>query len=66
MLLITLDKKWRNLVKISKKMFFEVFREAWGDDRGEGERRSDYDKQAWSYVQTKVDNYFEKKEKTND
>ena len=44
--------------------FWEVFHEEWTRDRGDGERRPDYNKNAWMYVQAKMENYFHvKKEK---
>ena len=43
--------------------FLNLFHEAWGDDRGDGERRSDYDKEAWMYVQAKLEVYFSRRKR---
>ncbi len=43
------------------KRFWKEFHAAWGTDRGNGEpRRTDYDKEAWMYVQGKMQEYFKK------
>ncbi len=39
--------------------FWEIFHAAWGADRGCDEKRSEsYDKNAWIYVQVKLQAYF--------
>ncbi len=44
--------------------FWEIFHKAWGNDRGEKSNRpQNYNKKAWKYVQDKVNNYLEEKEK---
>lgn len=43
----------------SRKAFWEIFHAAWGEDRGDGERRPDYDKKAWMYMQGKMELYFQ-------
>lgn len=47
--------------KAIKESFWQAFHVAWGKDRGDGERRSDYNKKAWMYVQAKIEDYFQKK-----
>jgi len=37
--------------------FEEAFHGAWSKDRGDGERRPDYNKTAWMYVQGKLATY---------
>ncbi|MDP3934735.1 MAG: hypothetical protein Q8Q46_00710 [Candidatus Giovannonibacteria bacterium] len=46
--------------RVERSVFFEIFHAAWGKDRGDGERSSDYNKEAWMYVQAKVELYFKK------
>lgn len=46
-----------------EKKFWEIFHAGWGDDRGDGERRPDYNKSAWMSVQAKMQNLFSKKNK---
>mgnify|MGYP001574680090 CR=1 FL=1 len=46
--------------RVKRSEFFENFHAAWGEDRGDGERRSDYNKKAWMYVQEKMELYFQK------
>ncbi len=42
-----------------------VFHSAWGMDRGEGARSDNYNKKAWVYVQSKLEEYFEKQKEKN-
>ncbi len=57
-----------NYVKEKIKIYFKeqeskergmwgIFYSAWGYDRGDGERRKDYNKEAWMYVQHKLEVY---------
>lgn len=38
--------------------FWRIFHAAWGCDRGDGGRGSGYDKNAWLYVQAKIEVYL--------
>ncbi len=46
--------------KESQHLFMQHFHAAWGEDRGNEERHKDYDKNAWMYVQSQMEKYFEK------
>lgn len=48
----------------NKESFWQAFHAAWGEDRGNEERRLDYNKAAWMYVQAKMEAYFKKAELT--
>lgn len=45
---------------MNQKIFWALFHSAWGEDRGEGSKRPKYNKEAWIYVQSKLEEYFEK------
>ncbi|MBI2637876.1 MAG: hypothetical protein HYW88_03165 [Candidatus Sungbacteria bacterium] len=49
---------------VGEKDFWEAFHEVWGNDRGDGERRPDYDKKAWMYVQVKMEAHFQESKST--
>ena len=48
---------------MGSRRFWEIFLKAWTEDRGEGNRSINYDKQAWIYVQSKLEEYFKQQKK---
>lgn len=50
---------------MDSRKFWDIFLKAWTEDRGEGDRSTNYDKQAWMYVQWSLQNYFREQEKKN-
>ena len=43
---------------IDESHFWRAFHAAWGKDRGNGERHSGYNKEAWMYVQVHAERNF--------
>lgn len=48
----------RKECSMNKQDFWKEFHAAWGMDRGQAERRPDYNKEAWMHVQAKIELYF--------
>ena len=43
---------------IDESHFWRAFHAAWGNDRGNQERHSGYNEEAWMYVQAQVEKHF--------
>jgi len=51
---------------MDQTIFWAIFHSAWGEDRGDmGLKTDKYNKEAWLYVQSKLEKYFEEQRLKN-